>query len=462
MPAGWALASLREVVSKAQSGGTPLTSKREYYGGLIPFVRIEDMVSSGKYLDQTKTTITQRGLDHSSAWLVPENSLLYSMYASYGVPVINKIPVATNQAIIALIPESGILLDYLYYYLLSYKARLRAQIRGTTQENLNAAVVTKLPVPVAPTREQERIVSSIEELFSRLDSGVASVEKTRELAKRFKQSVLKVAFEGRLTARWREVNRPRDAIELLSELRGSTKLASTDSETPKTRLPRTWVWAKIKEICTLINGRAFKPSEWAYGGLPIIRIQNLNGPDSIFHYCDFEVDDKFIVENKQLLFGWSGTPGTSFGAHIWNGGKAVLNQHIFKVMIDERKVNKVWLMHLLNSRILEYVSKAHGTAGLAHITKGKFEGSYVPLAPTEEQGKIAESIDLILSVADSVEGNARLISEQSASLRQSILASAFRGLLVPQNPDDEPSDALLRRIVAARPRNRRNRFGNSA
>lgn len=75
------------------------------------------------------------------------------------------------------------------------------------------------------------------------------------------------------------------------------------------------------------------------------------------------------MNNGQLLFAWSGTLGTSFGAHIWKGGKAVLNQHIFKVKIDEENMDKNFLMHLLNRNVDEYIRKARGTAGLAHITK---------------------------------------------------------------------------------------------
>jgi len=134
-------------------------------------------------------------------------------------------------------------------------------------------------------------------------------------------------------------------------------------------LPSGWVLAPIKELCYLVNGRAFKPSEWSAEGIPIIRIQNLNNPEAEFNYCDFEIPHKFIVHNGQLLFAWSGTPGTSFGAHIWNGREGALNQHIFKVEIPELFLSKAYFKHVLNHKVTEYIKKAHGTAGLAHITK---------------------------------------------------------------------------------------------
>ena len=96
----------------------------------------------------------------------------------------------------------------------------------------------------------------------------------------------------------------------------------------------------IGDICDLINGRPFKPEDWERadsGGIPIVRIQNLNTPESEFNYYTGEVRDCHIIKEGELLFSWSGSRGTSFGAHIWKGGKAVLNQHIFKVGFDEVK-----------------------------------------------------------------------------------------------------------------------------
>ena len=80
--------------------------------------------------------------------------------------------------------------------------------------------------------------------------------------------------------------------------------------------------------CTLQNGRAFKPSEWSEIGTPIVRIQNLNDESKSFNYCNFEVEERFHIKTGDLLFSWSGTPGTSFGAFFWNRGKGFLNQHL--------------------------------------------------------------------------------------------------------------------------------------
>ncbi|MCJ7634819.1 restriction endonuclease subunit S, partial [Candidatus Bathyarchaeota archaeon] len=94
LPKGWLWTYFESISRELKAGGTPLTKIKEYYDdGNIPFVKIEDIVGSSKYLYGTKTRITEQGLRNSSAWLVPRDSLLYSMYASYGEPIINKIEV---------------------------------------------------------------------------------------------------------------------------------------------------------------------------------------------------------------------------------------------------------------------------------------------------------------------------------------------------------------------------------
>lgn len=194
-------------------------------------------------------------------------------------------------------------------------------------------------------------------------------------------------------------------------------------------LPHQWVSANIKNVCQLINGRAFKPRDWSSTGLPIIRIQNLNNNEAEFNYCNFEVDQKYLVERGQLLFAWSGTPGTSFGAHIWNKGKAVLNQHIFKVHNDEKATDKIFLMYLLNHKVSEYVAKAHGTAGLAHITKGKFENSEIPLPPLPEQRRIVAKIEELFTKLDSGVDSLKRVKAQIKRYRQAVLKAAFEGKL---------------------------------
>lgn len=126
-----------------------------------------------------------------------------------------------------------------------------------------------------------------------------------------------------------------------------------------------WPTVRIGDALNLINGRAFKPTEWTKSGTPIVRIQNLNNPKAPFNYYQGDLPAKIALDDGDLLFAWSGTPGTSFGAHIWRGGKAWLNQHIFKVEFQPTQFDKRFLQLAINQNLNEYIRAAHGGAGLA-------------------------------------------------------------------------------------------------
>ncbi len=111
--------------------------------------------------------------------------------------------------------------------------------------------------------------------------------------------------------------------------------APAEPERDGRELPEGWTVAPVGDILNLVNGCPFKPSHWKQTGLPIIRIQSLNNPNAPFNYCTDKMPEKYRVRNGDLLFAWSGTPGTSFGAHIWESGDAWLNQHIFRVEFDK-------------------------------------------------------------------------------------------------------------------------------
>ncbi len=160
---------------------------------------------------------------------------------------------------------------------------------------------------------------------------------------------------------------------------------------------------QIGNVCKLVNGTAFKPSDWESkenGGLPIVRIQNLNNKNAEFNYYSGKVEKKFIVEPEDLLFSWSGSRGTSFGAHIWYGGKAILNQHIFNVYFDKEKAIKKYMYYVLNQVVEEVEQNLHGGVGLVHITKGNLEKIKIPLPPLSIQEEIVDEIESYQKIID--------------------------------------------------------------
>ena len=213
--------------------------------------------------------------------------------------------------------------------------------------------------------------------------------------------------------------------EIVSEIVGCQRVidgarAVVENWQPRIAVDPGWPTLSIGEICRLINGRAFKPRDWEpaeNGGLPIVRIQNLNNPDGQFNYFSGEVKEKFLIDGGQLLFSWSGSRDTSFGAHIWSGGPAILNQHIFRVEHDEDKAVDHYLLHVLNMAVSEVIQNLHGGVGLVHITKGNLERIRIPIPPITIQHEIVEEIE---SEKRLVEGNRRLIERMEGKIRSTV------------------------------------------
>jgi len=157
----------------------------------------------------------------------------------------------------------------------------------------------------------------------------------------------------------------------------------------------TYDWVSIGDLCECRNGRAFKPTDWGRkegGGLPIVRIQNLNDESAEMNYFAGEVSEKFLIEQGDLLFSWSGSRGTSFGPHLWQRGRAILNQHIFRLDHSDR-VDRRYLYWALKRLTEDVERNLHGGVGLVHITKPKFEALMLPLPPLDEQRAIVAEIE---------------------------------------------------------------------
>lgn len=188
-------------------------------------------------------------------------------------------------------------------------------------------------------------------------------------------------------------------------------------------IPNDWETPKFGEICTLINGRGFKPYEWSKKGLPIIRIQNLNGSDD-FNYYEGAYDPKIFIENGQLLFAWSGSRGTSFGPHIWKGQNALLNYHTWKLNINNSKVDDKYFYHILKSLTKIIEDSAHGASALVHTQKGEMEKFDIPLPPSRiEQQKIAT----VLSDTDALISELEKLIEKKQAIKTATMQQLLTG-----------------------------------
>jgi type I restriction enzyme S subunit len=208
-------------------------------------------------------------------------------------------------------------------------------------------------------------------------------------------------------------------------------------------MSKSWPTQAIGELCSLINGRAFKPSDWGKDGLPIVRIQNLNDPLKPFNFYSGKVSSNHLIDSGEILLSWSGTPGTSFGCFRWSRGPAVLNQHIFKVVVDESIIDGDFFIYGINSRLDEMISHAHGGVGLRHITKGKLEGIHLPIPPLSEQRRIVARIKECMERVEEIERLSAEAIKESHALNDAVFADFVESL-----PKDDLSIATLNDVIS--------------
>ena len=168
-PNGWN--RLDTLFSKGKAGGTPTSTNKEYYNGEIPFLSINDITKQGKYVRYTENHLSRSGLENSSAWVVPEYSLIISMYASVGLVTINEVPITTSQAMFAMQLRDKDLLDYLYYYLSYFKYRhIHKYLETGTQSNINADIVRGIMIPTYGHSRNMKIASTLQGIDAKIDN----------------------------------------------------------------------------------------------------------------------------------------------------------------------------------------------------------------------------------------------------------------------------------------------------
>lgn len=284
---------------------------------------------------------------------------------------------------------------FLFYYMQKIKNRLNLSAQGSTFTAINSGDLKNISIITPPLEEQQKIADILSTVDAQIDDTDNLIEKTKELKKGLMQ-------------------------RLLTKGIGHSEFKKSEIG----EIPVEWHVDNIGSICNLINGRAFKPKEWMESGIPIIRIQNLNGSDE-YNYYDGEIDEKYMIKNGDLLFSWSGSRGTSFGPHIWCKIDGVLNQHIFRVDLKEG-LDKRFIYYSLKNITMKIEQEAHGSAGLVHITKGALEKINISLPIIEEQEKIANILSSVDNQIEEFEIKKEKLKEVKKGLMQQLLTGKIR------------------------------------
>ena len=154
-------------------------------------------------------------------------------------------------------------------------------------------------------------------------------------------------------------------------------------------------YKKLGDIATYINGYAFKPEDRGDEGLPIIRIQDLTGNSYDLGFYDGEYPPKIEINDGDVLISWS----ASLGVYVWNRGKALLNQHIFKVAFDKAEIDKNYFVYAVRHKLDEIASKTHG-ATMKHIVKKDFDATQIPYPSLKQQTEIAANLDRVSRIIE--------------------------------------------------------------
>lgn len=385
--------------------------------------------------------------------------------------------------------ENDIDPQLLYYYLAreSFRQAARNDMTGSAgQLRVPATFISNTPYPLAPSKEQQRIVAVIEEQLTILDASVASLKRDKEKLKRARASVLKYAVEGKLTAAWRADHptmEPASALlkRILAERRAkweADQLAKMSARgvTPKDNkwqeaykepslpdtknlfvLPEEWLWVTLETVASIQLGKMLSPKAYDIGliQLPYLRNENVRWGSIDYDdvkkmgFADRELE-KYRLEAGDLLVCEGGEAGrcaiykADMGRYMYQ--KALHRVRAFNDGINLKFI-QFCMQHYVASKIV--IPKPSETT-IQHLPLEKMQVLSFPLPPLAEQEQIVAEVERRLSIIAQSEATIEASLKRAERTRQSILEKAFSGRLVAQDPADEPASVLLERIQQQR------------
>ena len=463
-------------VSTIVGGGTPSTSESaNFENGQIPWITPADLSGhTDKFIMRGKRNITERGLQKSSARMLPREAVLLSSRAPIGYVAIASVPLATNQGFKSFILHKGTDSSFVYYLLLRCREEIQALGVGTTFKEVSATKAATIPLPLPPLPEQHRIVAEIEKQFTRLDASVAALKRVQTNLKRYRASVLKAACEGKLVPTEVELGRaegrdfePADRLlerilaerrarwESQEKRRGKYKEPVAPDTTTLPELPEGWVWSRIGNIFEVYVGSTPRRarSDFWNGDIPWVSSGEVS-------FCRIKATRECITEaglkNSSVTLHPKGTVLLGMiGEGKTRGQVSILDipacnsQNSAAIRVSESELPPEYVFYYLWGQY-DATRRIGSGNNQPALNKSRVQELLIPIPPLAEQHRIVAEVERRLSVIQQAESTVEANLTRAERLRQSILKQAFSGNLVLQDPDDEPASVLLERIRAER------------
>ena len=474
--ATWERVPLAEVA--AILNGAPFDSALFSTTEGMPLVRIRDVTTG-----QTNTYYTGT---YEDAYLVHQGDLLVGMDGDFNSGFWGPKTALLNQRVCKISPiEPFYDKRLLALALPGYLAAINANTPSVTVKHLSSRTIGEIGLPLPPAAEQTRIVAKLEELLSDLEAGVAELKAAQKKLAQYRQSLLKAAVEGALTAAWRTQHQPTETgAQLLQrilqerrarwEARQLAKFAEQGKTLPKDwqkkypepvqpdasglpQLPQGWVWATIDQIAQVGTGVTPLRSKSAYfneGTIPWVTSGALNS-EAVASATEL-VTELALKECRLELY-----PVGSLLVAMYGEGKtrgkcselripATINQAIAAIVLEPAAQScKAYLKAFLLDSYEKMRAQASGGVQ-PNLNLQIVKAIALPLPPCSEQAEITQLLDGQFDQISQQQIAVQVSLQQSTAQRQNILRAAFSGQLVPQDPHDEPASALLERIRAER------------
>jgi type I restriction enzyme S subunit len=381
--AEWLKTSLIDIVELI-GGGTPKTSKAEYWGGNINWLSVKDFNNENRYVYSTEKTITEEGLNNSSTKLLRKDDIIISARGTVGELAMIPFPMAFNQSCYGIRAKDGINSTFLYYLIKHSIRKLKSMTHGSVFDTITRDTFANIEVAIPDIETQQRIAKMLADIDDK-------VENNQRINNNLEQQAKAIFSNEFLTL-----------------------------ET----LPDGWKQASLIDIADYLNGLAmqkYRPTA-DETGIPVLKIKELRQGccDDNSELCSPSIKSEYIIHDGDVIFSWSGSLIVDF----WCGGICGLNQHLFKV--TSNKYNKwfyyAWTKHHLDRFIAVAADKA---TTMGHIKRDELSKAEV-LIPNEADYKRIET--LLQPIFDLIIAN-RIENKKLAETRDALLPKLMSGEL---------------------------------